>query len=191
MEYELNRIASLYAEKGKEMSDVIQSVLTRLELQILEKTPVEMSFIPWKTSNPVIDKNACGTISWNPIDDTVMFQYRFQVPYVNDPQTYSRILKWYVSKWNDENAALRRSIRLTFIYPGSTVTELIIQTNRVTSMNNLGKTVKETLILLYDTIAKECVTIYDILSGNPPYSIKKEVLEVITNLLKEMNQPSR
>ena len=166
---------------------MLQSTLKKNNIKIRSITPVSILFTPWPTGNPQTDQNITGSLSWNPLNRTVTITYHIELPYKTLPGDYSRVLKWYLLKRNEEHSCCFRHLNTGFLYPGEDGSGITLKGSRKTSAAGIGETVEMILLQLHDILETEAGPITGILSGNPPDSLKQYLLNEIKITLSELN----
>ena len=127
MNYDINRISSEYAKKGREELYAIKAFFEKNGIAVLETTPTQIRFVPWKADSAVLKKEMYGILTWNPINQMIIIEYHCHFPYQGSTDQYSLILKWYLLKWNERYGNRFHKTAIKFIYPGQENSELILQ----------------------------------------------------------------
>ena len=186
MSYEITSICSIYIEKGKRMGEAIKRVLINNKIEIIYISPTVIKFVPWPVSKLEDNMAMKGEIFWNPINDFVKIKYRICVPNAENMESYSRCLRIYLIKWNEDHSKITRSTGLYFIYPEGKSGEIILRAVSRINIENLDKKIKNLLLLLNDTIEEESNNIIDILVGKIPSAFKNEMIEEIAIIQAEI-----
>ena len=187
MDYQIKELSHFYADKGLQMRDGIQRVLAKCEIVILNETPTYIEFTPWTISDSRINDNLSGCIFWNPVTDNISIQYSLHLSFsATQTAEYSRCLKWYVYKWNESRSEALKKSGISFLYPGTDGTEILLQAKRKVSLKQREKRIRMCLIQMNDIMESEVDTILSILSGSPPVKLKNEIYREIFNILSEM-----
>ena len=187
MKYKLHEITDSYAREQAQISCALQNILKKNNIEIRSITPVSILFTPWPTGSLQIDQNMTGVLSWNPVSRTVTVTYHVALPTKTGSGEYSRVLRWYLLKRNEEHARFSRHLNAVFSYPGEDGSELVLKGSRKTTAANIEGAVGLILIRLHDILEKEAGFITDILSGNPPASVKQHLLSEIKITRAELN----
>ena len=188
MDSQIKKISHFYAGRGTQMGDDIQRALSKCGIVILDKTPLYIEFTPWITGNSRIDDNLKGRIFWNPVNDAVKVHYSLHLPFsANSSAAFSRCLKWYLYKWNENRPEAFKKTGISFIYPGTDNTEILLQAKCKVSLQQIDKKIRSFLLQMNDIMESEGDTIISILSGAPPVEFKNEIFEEIFYILSEMN----
>ncbi len=187
MEYHIENLSHFYFDKGIQMGDDIQRALSKCDIVILCKTHFSIEFTPWSISDPRIDDNISGYIFWNPITDVINIQYSLHLPFsAANNKAYSRCLKWYLYKWNENRTKAYQKMGVCFIYPGADGTEILLQAKFKASSHRSKNRIRKFLLQLNDIIEAERDTIISILLGSPPVEFRNEIFEEIINIISEM-----
>lgn len=187
MDYQVKKLSCFYANKGAQMGDAIQRVLSKCEIVMQNKTPLSIEFTPWTISNSRINNNISGCIFWNPVTDIIDIQYSVHYPFGRTGEmAYSRCLKWYLYKWNESRSDALKKIGISFIYPGKDGTDIVLQSKSKVSFNQSEKRIRMSLMQMNDIMESEGDTIVSILSGLLPVKFKREIYGEIFTLLSEM-----
>lgn len=186
MGHKINHISRILYAKGNEMGQDINSILVKNKIEIISKSPMTISFIPYSVNNPKVDANIRGKILWNPINDCIIVQYILCMPFTEFTEEYSRCLKYYLTKWNESRSCMLRRVKLYFIYPGVTNREIILQASSKISKVTQKKKIRMLLFQLHDTMQEESEIIISILERNPPSEFKDAITEEIYILLSEL-----
>lgn len=187
MNYDINRISSKYAKKGRDELYAIKAFFEKNGISVLEATPTQIRFVPWKADNAVLTKEMYGILTWNPISQMIIIEYHCHVPYQGNINRYSMILKWYLLKWNESYGNRFHKTVIKFIYPGQKNTDLILQAGCKAARHTLDKRIKMLLLQLHDILDKESVTISAVLEGNCPKNLKWSISDEISQMLTELN----
>lgn len=188
MKYKLNDLASNFSKEQAEIAYQIQAILQKYNIEIKRVSPVSISFIPWPLQNySFANQYTIGDLSWNPLSKTIVIQYHFTWPFYKYENGYSRVLKWYLSKWNEEKACHDRRFDVRFVYPGNNASEVILYASRRASIDNLGRIIKRILIQTHEIIENEIVIISSIFDGTLSDSLKTELLNEVRIIMKELD----
>lgn len=187
MKYKIQDLARVYAKEQLVVSDRIQKILKKNNIEIYSAAPAVIHFIPWPIQNTLIDENIRGTLSWNPLSRRVSISYHIHVHYEGDKYEYSRVLKWYLLMWNEKREYYSRHMDIRFLYLGDNNTEIVLQASRKTTSNNMDEVIRMILLQLHDILEQESSPIIDILARNPPDEMKKYFLEEIEIIIAELN----
>lgn len=185
---DIRTISSIYMEHGKLVLSEISSILDKYQISALKTTPAGIDFVPWPLRDPDIKCSLRGSLTYNTIDSYVTIRYVMAFKESRLCASYSRFLKWYLLKWNEEHKKILRRKNIVFIYPGNTGSEVILEASQKINIKVLDKTIKDLIFDLDDIINDEVCTINDILKGDFPDSLKKELLREIDITLAEMGQ---
>lgn len=187
MDYKIEKLSHFYANKGSQMRDDIQRILSKYEIVMLNKTPTSIEFTPWYISDDRINNNVRGCIFWNPVTDIINIQYFLHHQFVKANETdYSRCLRWYLYKWNESRSEALKKIGISFLYPGTDATEIVLQAKSKVSVNQREKRIRMSLLQMNDIMESEGDMIISILLGTPPVKFKNEIYREIFNILSEM-----
>ena len=187
MDYKIEKLSHFYANKGSQMGDDIQRILSKYEIAVLNKTPTFIEFIPWNISDARSNNNIKGCIFWNSVTDIINIQYFLQHPFAKDNEAdYSRCLKWYLYKWNESRSEGLKKLGISFLYPGTNTTEIVLQAKSKVSVSQREKRIRVSLLQMNDIMESEGDIILSILSGSPPVKFKNEIYREIFNILSEM-----
>lgn len=187
MKYKIQDLASAYAKEQLQVSDRIQKILKKNNIEIYSESPTAIHFIPWPIQNALINENVHGTLSWNPLSRRVSISYHIHVHYEGDKYEYSRVLKWYLLMWNEKREYYSRHMDIRFLYLGDNNTEIVLQASRKTTSNNMDEVIQMILLQLHDILEQESSPIIDILARDPPDEMKKYFLEEIEIIIAELN----
>lgn len=187
MNYDINRISSEYAKKGREELYAIKAFFEKNGIAVLETTPTQIRFVPWKADSAVLKKEMYGILTWNPINQMIIIEYHCHFPYQGSTDQYSLILKWYLLKWNERYGNRFHKTAIKFIYPGQENSELILQASCKAARHTLDKRIKVLLLRLHDILDTEKATIAAILEGNCPQNLKYSISDEISGILTELN----
>ena len=187
MSKRIKDLSRLYAEKGEKISYNIQNTLAKYDIKITEITPTSISFHPW----PTCDDNSCevvrGTIIWNPINRYIDIIYYICLGISFNYPSYSRCLKWYLSKWNEKRTKPLARLSIKFIYPGDSSSEIILKSRSKIGSLHFEKHIKMLLILFNDIIQKESIVISSIIEGDISSEMKQDIINDINMILAEIN----
>lgn len=187
MDYQIKKLSRFYANKGSKMGNCIQRILSKCEIDMQNKTSLSIEFTPWTISNSRISNNISGCIYWNPVNDIINIQYSLQYPSARtNAADYSRCLKWYLYKWNESRSDALKKIGISFIYPGTDGTDIVLQAKSKVSFNQSEKRIRRSLLEMNDIMESEGETILSIMSGSPPVEFKNEIYREIFNMLSEI-----
>ena len=188
MDNQIRTLSHFYADKGAQMGDSIQKALLKYEVEIINKTPLSIEFIPWAVGNSMLDKSIRGFILWNPFSDIIIIQNYLHLSHsAKENTTFSRCLKWYLYKWNESRSYAIKKLGATFLYPAADNSEVLLQVKCKASLHQINKRIRMSLLQMNDIIESEGETLISILSGTPPVEFKKEIFEEIFYILSEMN----
>lgn len=185
---DIQTISSIYMEHGKHVLSAIGRVLDKYQISVSKTTPAGIDFVPWSLIDPDIKCSLRGNLTYNTIDSYVTIRYVIAFTESKLYSSYSRFLKWYLLKWSEERKKIMKKKNIVFLYPGNTGSEIILQASQKISQKDLDKPIKDLIFDLDDIINDEARTINDILKGDFPDSLKKDLLREIDITLAEMGQ---
>lgn len=190
MPYEINKISSEYSKKGRAELCLIQAVLIKNGMTVLETTPTYIRFAPWEIQDRIVGKCVSGSLKWNPVNRMASIEYHMDLPYPDNPDQYSLILKWYLSKWNERHENRFSHTEIRFIYPGQVSSDLVLKACRKMPSANMNSRIKKLLLQMHDIIEAESSLIADIVTGNCPEDLKQDLLAEISGMLSELWMPN-
>lgn len=183
----IHLISSLFADGGREYLRIIQSLLSDLCIQVQSVAPSKIEFSPWEIRD-ISEAGAVlkGEVVWNPVTNDIVIEYKIWPKRPMMLSTFSRLLRWYLLKWNEEHRESLQGITFRFIYPGSSNDEITLQARSKVHLKSIRKRLR-LVLLKSDTILKEEWDIINsLLHGECPALIRTEVMNEIKSVLLEL-----
>lgn len=186
----LHAFSAEYARKGRAEIARIQAFLIKNSITLLNVTPLSITFVPWKIDDEVATRNLTGILTWNSIDCRLKIEYHLDLAFITETGKYSSVLKWYFSKWNEENG-LSKGYDIKFLYSENTAPEIIIVVSGKISPAYIERKVKLFLLSLHDIMNSQYTIIHDITTGKCPDNLKWTLLKEIKGMLEELGIPQQ
>lgn len=185
---EIHTICSEYARKGWSELERIRLFMIKNNITVLDETPLSIAFIPWKAENENTVENNTGLITWNPINCMLAIEYHLDYSFISKADNYSLILKWYLSKWNEEHY-LSKGCSIKIYYSKENTKKVIIRVIGRVSPKYTDLKVKYFLLWLHDIMNSEYSNIKNIIEGKCPKSLKDTLKREIKSMLQELSMP--
>ncbi len=183
----IHLLGLIFANVGKEYLRITQSSLSDLGLHIQEMTPTRIIFSPWEIKNVSEEEYSLrGEIEWNPLTKDVLIKYIIWPKSSKRLPSFSRLLRWYLLKWNEEHSDSLQGTVCRFLYPCKSNDQIILQAKSKVHLQVLRKRLRLILLKLDTIFKEEWETINMLLLGKCPEIIRNALMNEITSVLLEL-----